>query len=106
MNFSHTRGSESARRAFHPEPEREERLVFMKRLIHDLNNALSVITIDVGLLQAEGGGRGPEDATELFDEMADAAAKASLLTGQLRRCVTEAVDSLPDVDQGGRSRRR
>lgn len=82
-----------------PDPEeREDRLVFMKRLIHDLNNALSVVTINVGLLRDDPAQS--DDTTDLVEEIAEAASKASGLTGQLGRLVNEARDSFPNVDPG------
>ena len=98
MNPLQRSGGESARAEAQRVSERLERLIFMKRLIHDLNNSLSVITVDVGLLRTQ---QARDDlVAELLQEMTEAAAKASTLTGQLRRLVNEAVESLPDRDPG------
>jgi hypothetical protein len=69
---------------------REARLLLMRQLIHDLNNALSVISVNVTLLARGDGNR--EQAAELLEEVARAGARASTLTGQLRRCVAESSD--------------
>jgi len=76
-----------------PGSEREDRLRFMRRLVHDLNNSLSIITIDMGLMRTDGGFPAPDE--ELLKEIADAALKASRLTGLIGRCLNELVESLP-----------
>lgn len=76
-----------------PRSERQDRLRFMKSLVHDLNNALSVITIDMALIRDGARPAGSED--DLLDEIAQAATQASRLTGQIGRLVTELVESLP-----------
>ncbi|HET9948415.1 MAG TPA: histidine kinase dimerization/phospho-acceptor domain-containing protein [Longimicrobiales bacterium] len=75
--------------------DREARLLFMRRLIHDLNNALSVITINVGLMQEEAQ---DDETRELLDEIAKAVQQSATLTTQLRRIVMETSESLPTQD--------
>jgi hypothetical protein len=91
MSSSFQAGGEPAR-SRDTKQKREMQLVFMRRLVHDLNNALSVITIDAGLLRADAAESDP--ALELLGEVADAAAKAASLSNQLSRCLNEAIESL------------
>jgi hypothetical protein len=93
MNPAFQPGGDPARSAIGSRREQESTLIFMRRLVHDLNNALSVITIDAGLLRVEAAEA--DSVVELVDEVQEAAARASTLAGQLRRCVSEVLESLP-----------
>ena len=55
----------------------EARMLLMRQLIHDLNNALSVITINVTLLGQDDCDE--EEAADLLQEVARAGAKASTI---------------------------
>ena len=56
MTPSYEARLERARFDAGPDMERLSRLQFMRRLVHDLNNALSVITVNAGLLQSRNNG--------------------------------------------------
>lgn len=84
---------------------RADHLRVMKRLVHDLNNTLSVVSVNVALLQSGRDVSVADDQAEAIDEAALAAKRAATLTSQISRCISEMSDALPATRRGPARRR-
>lgn len=70
----------------------EERLASLRRLVHDLHNALSVVSINSALM---GGGVHPDEHADMLEEIRDSSMSAAAILRQMRRYIGDKKDFRP-----------